>query len=449
METLIDSSVGELFDAQLIAYRARPNRSVEERKALLNTLRDVVASNADAIKEALWQDFRKPAAEVQLAEIDPVLGEIDFALMSLDTWAAPHEVITPPIDLYARSQSSIQYEPKGVCLIISPWNYPFLLSLGPVASCLAAGNRLILKPSELTPNSARLMAELLGEAFSPEDVSVVEGDKDMAQTLLNKPFHHIFFTGGTNIGRVVMQHAARNLSSCTLELGGKSPVIVDESADLNAAAQKIVWGKFINAGQTCIAPDYVLVHERVKDQLLGGLNAVIDHLYGTDDAALANGENYPAIVNDSHFNRLSRWTDEAVSQGAVVERGNLKQADRRFISPTILTNVDLNSTLMREEIFGPVLPVMTYTDLDDVITQINAGEKPLSLYFFSQQPDQINRVLSETSSGGACINDVIMHFFSPFLPFGGVNSSGEGRAHGFYGFKAFSNEKAVLKTGMA
>lgn len=442
-------TISEVFAQQMAAYKAKPSRSLAERTALLEAFKAVILKNTDNIKAALKADFRKPAAEVELSDIGASLSDIDFALANLAAWTGNHEVPTPPVDMFAASKSYIRYEPKGVCLIISPWNYPFLLTFGPLASCLAAGNRAIIKPSENTPHSSALIAKMMAEAFSPTDVAVAEGDKNVATELLSMPFHHIFFTGGSGIGKAVAQHASANLASCTLELGGKSPVIVDETADIAHAAGKIAWGKTFNAGQTCIAPDYVLVHESVRDHLVGGVNAVLDHLYGNSEAALEDSENYTVIVNDAHFNRISSWVDEAVSAGAKVVRGNTKVAAKRFISPTILTDVPANTKIMTEEIFGPVIPIVSYTNVQEVIDHVNANEKPLSLYVFSKNDDTINNVLSNTSSGGACVNDVVLQFFSPFLPFGGVNNSGTGKAHGFYGFQAFSNEKSVLHTTTA
>jgi aldehyde dehydrogenase (NAD+) len=441
-------TVDQLFAMQLEGYRRQPGRPLEERRRLLTRLKEMVIANADAIKQALALDFRKPQGEVELSEIGPVLGEVDFAMANLAQWTAPQVVPTPPVDLFATSESHITYEPKGVCLIISPWNYPVLLSLGPLASCLAAGNRAILKPSEHTPHAAVLLESMIGATFAAEDVAVVQGDARVAAQLLDKPFHHVFFTGGTAIGKIVMAHAATHLSSCTLELGGKSPVIVDETCDLALAAQKIAWGKTFNAGQTCIAPDYVIVHERVKDRLIEGINAVLDQLYGASDEALVDSDRYTAIVNDAHFQRLSAWIDEAVSRGAQVLRGNTKVAHKRLITPTVLTGVDDDAALMREEIFGPIIPITTYRDLGTVIADLNAKDKPLSLYLFSTDDAHIDEVLAQTTSGGACINDVVLHFFSPFLPFGGANASGIGRAHGFYGFREFCNEKAVLRSAL-
>jgi aldehyde dehydrogenase (NAD+) len=295
---------------------------------------------------------------------------------------------------------------------------------------------------------------MIAATFAADEVAVVEGDARVAASLLELPFHHVFFTGGTAVGKIVMSHAAAHLSSCTLELGGKSPLIVDETADIPLAAQKIVFGKTFNAGQTCIAPDYVLVHESVEEQLLGAIAAVLDELFGTSDDALLDSKAFAVIVNAAHFQRLSSWIDEAVRRGAKVRRGNTRVEATRLITPTLLTDVPSDVALMQQEIFGPVIPLGVYTSLERVLSELATKPKPLALYFFSRNEARVEEVLRKTTSGGVCINDVLMHFFSPFLPFGGANTSGMGRAHGFHGFREFSNEKAVLwnapqRTGQA
>lgn len=437
------SEISNTFQQKHGVFKSFRLESVAERKSRLRKLRTWVKANQQAIREAMHADFRKPVAEVDTTEILPVLDEIKQALDNLDRWAQAKKVDASLTMLGTRSV--IMYEPKGVCLIISPWNYPFNLSAGPLVSALAAGNVVILKPSEMTPHTSALISRMCREVFTQNEVSVFEGGTDVSQELLKLPFDHIFFTGSPSVGKIVMRAAAENLASVTLELGGKSPTIVLPSANAKEAAQRIAVTKFINNGQTCIAPDYVLAHESIAGDLIKHLKDQIPALFGGTDKKISNSPDYARIVNEKHFSRLSDMLRDAESKGATVETGGQLDFSQRFFEPVVLSNVSHASRVMEEEIFGPILPILTYQSLDEIIQYINARPKPLALYVFGTRQAEITRIKKETSSGTVCINDCAIQFLHPNLPFGGVNTSGIGKSHGYYGFLAFSNEKPVLR----
>jgi aldehyde dehydrogenase (NAD+) len=319
------------------------------------------------------------------------------------------------------------------------------LTLAPLVAAIAAGCRAIVRPSEKAPATRDVMAHIVAEAFEVHEVALVGGEVDVAQKLLQLPFDHFFFTGGTAVGKIVMKAAAEHLASVTLELGGKSPCIVDESADLAWAAKRIAFGKFYNGGQTCVAPDYVLVHEKVERAFLEKLAAAIAKMYGGDDAARKATPDFARIIDDGHFRRVAALLDETVRAGATVAVGGATDAAQRYIAPTVLSNVTFDAPIMREEIFGPVLPVISYRSLDDALVQINARPKPLALYVFSTKSALSDRVIDATSAGGTLVNDTVLHFAHPNLPVGGVGESGIGNYHGHFGFKAFSHERAVMR----
>ncbi|MBL7835417.1 MAG: aldehyde dehydrogenase family protein [Cyclobacteriaceae bacterium] len=437
------SEISNTFQQKHGVFKSFRLESVAERKTRLRKLRTWVKANQQAIREAMHADFRKPAAEVDTTEILPVLDEIKQALDNLDRWAQAKKVDASLTMLGTRSV--IMYEPKGVCLIVSPWNYPFNLSAGPLVSALAAGNVVILKPSEMTPHTSALISRMCREVFTQNEVSVFEGGTDVSQELLKLPFDHIFFTGSPSVGKIVMRAAAENLASVTLELGGKSPTIVLPSANAKEAAQRIAVTKFINNGQTCIAPDYVLAHESIAGYLIKHLKEQIPALFGGTDKKISNSPDYARIVNEKHFSRLSDMLRDAESKGATVETGGQLDFSQRFFEPVVLSNVSHASRVMEEEIFGPILPILTYQSLDEIIQYINARPKPLALYVFGTRQAEITRIKKETSSGTVCVNDCAIQFLHPNLPFGGVNTSGIGKSHGYYGFLAFSNEKPVLR----
>jgi len=390
--------------------------TARQRIEKLRRLREALLARRDEVRAALWADYEKPVGEVDLSEIYPVAGEAKHAIRHLRRWMKPRRVRAPLALIGSRSR--IVHEPKGVVLIISPWNFPINLTLGPLVSAIAAGNCAILKPSEMTPNASAWMKRFIGDLFEENEVAVIEGDAPVAENLLRKKFDHIFFTGSPAVGKIVMHAAAEHLTSVTLELGGKSPAIVDRTANLDEAAKKIAWGKSFNSGQICIAPDYVLVDESVRVPFVEKLRAA---------ATIESG----LLVNDRHAARVRRLLGDS--------------GEGRKIPMTIAENVAGDGPLMREEIFGPVLPIVSYRDVDDAIRIVNEREKPLVLYLFSRKRRVIDRILRRTRAGGTVVNDTLIHFYQLNLPFGGVGQSGMGKAHGFFGFQAFSNARAVLE----
>jgi aldehyde dehydrogenase (NAD+) len=418
------------------------------RKAKLQRMKEWIMNHQQDIRDALFADFRKPALETDVTEIYSTKKEIEFALQHLGNWMQPRRVSTP-LSLIG-SRSRIVYEPKGVSLIMAPWNYPFYLVVSPLISAITAGCSAIVKPSELTPHTSALLQRMLSELFSENEVTVFEGDYRVAEALLEMPFRHIFFTGSPAIGKLVMKAAAEHLASVTLELGGKSPAIVDETADLQDAAEKLVWGKFLNNGQTCVAPDYLLIQKQVEKPLLEAIRKTIGQYYSPKGADMATSPDYARIVNNRHHQRLRHLLQSAVEKGAQVWTGGQVSDPDRYIAPTVLTGVTDEMEIMKQEIFGPILPVVTYDKAEEAIHYVNKGEKPLALYLFSQDRQTTQQVLQQTSSGGACINDCVIHLGNPNLPFGGMNNSGLGSSHGYFGFLAFSHQKAVLhqRTGL-
>ena len=414
-----------------------------ERLARLDRLREAIIAHADAVCEAMGADFRKHPLEVQLTEIQPTLIELGHVRAHLAEWMRPVPADAPWV--LKGSQSEIRYEPRGVVLILSPWNYPFGLVFAPLIAAVAAGNCVIVRPSEKVPRTAAALSRIIRDTFDEREVACfTEAGTELAEGLLTLPFDHIFFTGSTRVGRLVMKAAAEHLSSVTLELGGKSPVIVDDTADAGRAGARAAWGKFVNAGQTCIAPDYAAVHERVLPAFLDGAKQAIARFYGHGEDARQASDSFARIIDEAAFTRLQALLDDATAAGAQVECGGRVDSWQRYIAPTILTRVGWKSPAMREEIFGPILPVLTYQSLEEVTEGINQRGKPLALYMFSRSQENIERVLRHTSSGGVAINSVMVHFANPHLPFGGVGESGQGSYHGWYGFRTFSHERSVL-----
>ena len=424
------------------ALQLRKERA-EDRITRLKKLRDWIMAHREDIREALKADFQKAPAETDLSEIYVATSEIRHAISHLKKWMKPQPVAAPLTLLGTKAW--IQYEAKGVCLIIAPWNFPFNLAIGPLVSAIAAGNTVVIKPSELTPHTSKLMEAMAEELFAPAEVAVFQGGVAMSQALLALPFDHIFFTGSPQVGKIVMAAAAKNLSSVTLELGGKSPAIIDETANVKDAAKKLVYGKFLNNGQTCIAPDYLLVHQSQKEALLSAMKETITSYYDPRGKGIPESKDYARVINDRHFERLTRMIDDALHAGAKLYTGNGRAAAQRYLSPTIIDNAPDNSALMQEEIFGPVLPVKTYQNLDEALKFINGRPKPLALYLYSKSQKNIGQVLKATSAGSTAINDNVLQFLHLNLPFGGVNNSGIGKSHGYHGFLAFSNERSVVK----
>lgn len=439
-----DAEIRRVFERQREAALRLRASTAEERKAKIRRLKDAVLAHAEDIRRAGEADFKKPPAEVELTEILPVVAEANDALRKLKKWMKPTRVW--PSRAAVGLKAWVQYQPKGRCLIISPWNYPVNLSFGPLVSALAAGNAAILKPSEMTPNLSAVMVKIVREVFPEDEVAIFEGDARVAQALLELPFDHIFFTGSPAIGKVVMAAAAKHLASVTLELGGKSPTIIDETADLKAAARNILWGKFTNDGQTCIAPDYIYVHATVKEAFVQHCRQTLEASYGADPQAWKRSPYLARIVNARHTARIKALLDDARARGARVLTGGEVDESACYVAPTLLDGIPEDAKIMEEEIFGPLLPIIAYDDLDEVIRRINAQPKPLALYIWSRNRAHIDKVMTLTSSGGACINNTVVHFLHGNLPFGGVNNSGIGNAHGHWGFKAFSHERAVVRT---
>ena len=440
VKTKSTTDVKALFDSQVNHQRIVARSSAKERIQKLKKLHKAVLNNKEKIRKALHEDYRKHPSEVDLTEIYPVTGDIKHTISHLRRWMRPQHVNTP-LSLMG-SSSWVHYEPKGVCLIISPWNFPLNLTFGPMISAIAAGNCIMLKPSEHTPHISQVMSDMIADLFDPQEITVVQGGIESSKALLELPFNHIFFTGAPSIGKIVMAAAAKNLTSVTLELGGKSPTIVDETANIKTAAKRIAWSKCLNNGQVCIAPDYIYVHESKKDELIDAINSNIKKMYGD---SIGQSESYCRIVNNKHFNRVKSYMDEAMNHDVKIEGGGKMDGDQDFIEPTIISNVNAEMDLMLHEIFGPLLPIMTYSNLDEALDKINKKEKPLALYIYSNKKKNVNKIINETSAGGTCINHSAIHFFNNNLPFGGVNNSGIGKAHGKYGFEAFSNARAVLK----
>lgn len=436
------AEIEAVFALQQAHRQAMRGTTAAQRIAKLKRLRTYLMEQRPAFEAALWADYQKPSSEVTLSEILPVLGEIKHAIRHLKRWMKPRKVKTPLT--FLGTSARIRYEPKGVCLIISPWNYPVNLALMPLVSALAAGNTAMLKPSEFTPHTSRLLKTFLGELFDPREVAVFEGDHRVAQALLVHPFDHVFFTGSPAVGKHIQAAAAKHLTSTTLELGGKSPTIVDETADLEAAAAKIAVGKGTNVGQTCIAPDYVYVHQSKHDALVQALKRSLVTHYGPARVD-APAEDLSRLVHDRHFQKMVDTLETARAEGATVAAGGVYDAARRYMAPTVLTGVEPDHAIMQEEIFGPLLPVLPYLGLDEVIETINRLEKPLTMYIFSKNRATIDRVLSRTSAGSTVVNDTLIQYIHPELPFGGVNHSGIGKSHGHAGFLAFSNARPVLR----
>lgn len=438
----LNQAIDAAFAAQQKHALQLRKSTYQERRDILKRFEKVFNASYDKIYASAKADYGKTEAEVDLSEIFSVRTELGHALKNLKRWMKPKKVL-PTLSTFGTS-SKIMYEPKGVCLIISPWNYPFNLTFGPMITALAAGNTVIIKPSEMTPNMSAAMREIVEEAFEPHEVCMFEGDYNVSAYLTYLPFDHIFFTGSPAVGKIVMAAAAKNLTSVTLELGGKSPTIVDESANLKKAAKDIMWGKFTNNGQTCIAPDYLFVHESVKDELVNEMKSQVEKLYGDQENIKTNSD-YCRIVNRRHHKRISDLMEDAMNKGATIIQGGVTDSSDNFIAPTILDNVSPQSSILEEEIFGPLLPMMSYSSLDQVIDYINAKPKPLALYIHSKNNQNIDRILTETSSGDAVINHNMVQFLHPNLPFGGVNNSGIGKAHADEGFKAFSHERSVMR----
>jgi len=413
--------------------------TAEQRKEKLKKLQAAIQAHADEIIAAVRQDTRKPEPEVKITEVLGVIGNIQGNIDHLDEWMKPVEVIPSQ---NKNDTARIVHEARGVCLILGPWNFPLGLTMGPLAAAIGAGNCCMVKLTDLCPASARVAAKIIRQAFDEKEVALFEGGVDVATALLELPFNHIFFTGSTRVGKLVMTAAAKHLASVTLELGGKSPVIVDEGADVKKVAADLAAAKQFNGGQACISPDYVFVKESQKGALIEEFRAKVKaNLYG-DDGKIKK-DSIAQIVNDQNFGRIKKLFDDAVAKGAKVAVGGTLEQGDRTIHPTLLTDVTPDMQILQEEIFAPIVPLVTYRNFDEVIAHITRGGKPLALYIYSNDRKNIDKLLERTSSGGVTINGFFSHYLEKQLPFGGVNQSGMGSYHGVFGFRAFSHERAI------
>jgi aldehyde dehydrogenase (NAD+) len=437
MVTIPDSSldVKAMLAKQRTFFGTGKPKDVEFRIAQLKKLAQIIQEYEQQILDAIYADLRKPAIEAFGSEILVTLSEIKYVLKNIKTWVKPQKVATP-INLFP-SSSFIYPEPLGVVLVVAPWNYPFALIMQPLIGAIAAGNCAILKPSEHTPHTSSTIAQMIDVNFDPGFITAIEGGIEKNQALLAEKFDYIFFTGSTAIGKIVMEAASKHLTPVTLELGGKSPCIVDADCNLETTAKRIVWGKFYNAGQTCVAPDYLLVQKSIKPALIEKLLECVKTFFGEDPQ---QSSDFSRIVNYHHFDRLVSLLDE----GKILIGGKSDRGDR-FIAPTLIDEVSPNSKMMAEEIFGPILPILEYNQIEDAIAFVNSQPKPLALYLFSNDKQKQERILQETSFGGGCFNDTIMHLGNPDLPLGGVGNSGMGSYHGKASFETFTHRKSVLK----
>jgi len=410
-------------------------KEILHRKKKLQKFLHLIAENEEAILKALHDDFKKPAFEGFLTEINVVKSDLKDAIKNIYSWAKPKRVSSSFLNF--PSSDFIYSEPYGKVLIIAPWNYPFQLAICPFIAAYAAGNSIVLKPSELTPNTASLISRFIRETFDIKEAVAVLGDADVAKSLLEKRWDYIFFTGSVGVGKEVAKAAAKNLTPVTLELGGKNPCIIDETANLEVSAKRIVWGKFINAGQTCIAPDYLLVHQNVKPKFVQFLKAAIENAYGENPILSSD---FTRIINKKNWNRLvSMLENQSIISGGIYDEENL------YIAPTLVDEPSTESEIMKDEIFGPLLPILAYSTEADLKKIISRYEKPLSLYVFMENKSFAEKMIRQFSFGGGCVNDTVVHFSNKNLPFGGVGHSGIGAYHGKRSYETFSHQKSILK----
>lgn len=424
----------KVIDEQKIFFKTGITNTEEFRKKALTNLKNSIKKYRDEILYALKMDLNKSETEAYISEISSSYSEIDFALKNLSEWMKDKRETTNTESMPAKSFT--RYEPLGLTLIISPWNYPFLLAIDPIINAISSGNTVILKTSRKASYTSKIVKKLLDENFDRSFIYCVDNEKISHDEILSYKYDHIFFTGSSKVGRIIMKKASENLTKVTLELGGKSPCIVDESANLKFAAKRIIWGKLLNSGQTCVAPDYLLVHKDIKNELLKLMKQTIFEFYG--DRALEN-PHYPKIIDEKSFYRLV-----SLIEGQNIFTGGLYNSKSLKIEPTIINDVDFSNKIMKEEIFGPILPVIEYENIFEIIEKLQKMDKPLSMYIFSEDQNNIDRLTYDLSSGGVCINDTIMHITNPNLEFGGVGESGMGGYHGKFGFINFSNRKSIM-----
>ncbi|MCK9203445.1 MAG: aldehyde dehydrogenase [Bacteroidales bacterium] len=431
----MEEQIKEVVEKQRAFFFTHQTKSIDFRIEQLKILKKAILAYEDRLYEALWEDLHKSKFEAYATEIGLVLSEIGLHIRHLRHWAKPEKVPTNQM-VHFWSVSRVLKEPFGRVLIIAPWNYPFQLLINPLIGAISAGNCVTLKASEYTPNTSQVMGDMIREYFSPDYIALFGGGRQSNQALLAQPWDYIFFTGSPVIGKIVMEAAAKNLTPVSLELGGKSPCIVDKDANLNVAASRIVWGKFLNAGQTCIAPDYLFVHKEVETELMELMKIKIREYFG-DNPESSN--DFPRIATRPKTERLAGFL-----KGADIITGGETNLDARYVAPTLI-KADPKDPVMQEEIFGPILPVMGFQDIDEVIRYVNTHPKPLAFYYFSSAKEKQKEILLKTSSGGGCINETIMHIANDRMPFGGVGNSGMGRYHGKYSFEAFSHRRSIMK----
>ena len=433
------NEIKQILADQKKFFQSGRTKDFEFRLQNLARLKDAIVQNEASIFKALNADLSKSTYESYLSEVGVVLNEIRLARGKLKSWARPRRVRTPFV-LWVGS-SRIYYEPYGTALIIAPWNYPFQLAIAPLIGSIAAGNCSVLKPSEYAPHTAAILSQIIGSHFDNSYLAVIEGEAQVGEALLREHFDYIFFTGSVSVGKMVMAAAARHLTPVTLELGGKSPCIVDQDANIDQASRRIVFGKFINAGQTCIAPDYLLVHASNTQRLREHIEKYVQRFYGNNPR---KSPDYARIINRRHFDRLVALLD-----GSRILFGGQNDPEDLYIAPTLIEDPGWEHPIMREEIFGPILPLLAFDDLAEVVNLLNSRPKPLALYVFSNRPQNCQRVIQTVSFGGGCINDTVVHFANSHLPFGGVGNSGMGNYHGKASFEAFSRQKGILKKSFA
>ncbi|MEG1256906.1 aldehyde dehydrogenase [Clostridium sp.] len=432
-------NIKDIIKGQREYFHEGHTLSVDTRIENLIKLKRVIQDNEDMILDALNKDLGKSNFEGYLTEVGIVLEEIGHIVKRLRRWSKPKKVRTSIGNI--PSKNYLYREPYGVTLIISPWNYPFQLTIAPLIGAIAGGNTAVIKPSRKSANTSKVIAELIENNFDEKLIRVVNGDQYGNREILKEKYDYIFFTGSVQVGKIVMETASKNLTEVTLELGGKSPCIIDKDTNIDITCKRVIWGKFLNVGQTCVCPDYVLVHEDVKDKVIEGFKKYIKQFYGEN---IKSCSYYGRIIDEDAFDRLVSYIDEE----RLVVGGEHSREDR-YISPTIMDNIDFSHRVMQDEIFGPILPMITYKNLDETIKIINDRPKPLALYYFSNNKENINKVISNTSSGGLCINDTIMHVASSYLSFGGVGESGMGKYHGRSSFDTFTHEKSIVRKGFS
>ncbi len=430
-----DSGFDSLIRKQKDFYSSGKTKEIRFRRDQLKKLKNVINKNEEEFYNALKHDFNKSVFETYATEVGLVYKEIDFTEKRLSSWAKSKRVKSNLLNFPGRSY--IHPEPYGSVLIIGTWNYPVYLTMMPLIGAIAAGNTVILKPAELSNNSSKIISKTIDESFNENFVTVIEGGVDTTRELLKQEFDYIFFSGSPAVGKIVMRAAAEHLTPVTLELGGKSPAIVDEDAKIDLAAKRITWGKFLNAGQTCIAPDYVLVHKNIKDELVSKIIKHIKKFYGEDPK---NSPDFPRIIDEKHFDRLNNY----LSDGNIIFGGRIDK-EEKYIEPTLVDGVSWESSIMQDEIFGPILPLLTFENLDEIIRIINERHVPLSVYYFSENRKKQKRVIKDVEFGGGCINDTVLHITNPHLPFGGKGNSGIGKYHGKSSFETFSHKKSVIR----